>query len=339
MTRTELERTLENRNRTLNVAKGIGIFLVIYGHLIQRHMVALGQDFFLNPVFRIIYMFHMPLFVFISGYLLASSLSRSSKWKVFQSRARGLMIPFLCWGILGVLITIALDGLDHQAWDWRTMPWVFWDQLILNPAIWFLWTLFGVAALALGNVFAGFFILFFPINQYVGLYYIQWFYVFFACGFFVYRLKMNWEAPYVKFGFVGCVILFVVLQQFWNTTDYIYVNKMMFANFGDVVRLLYRYLMGFLGIVVVMGISWQLSKASSLNFLEKVGMYSLDIYLIQRFLLEGLYGRLIIKWQIPFNYFYVTIMAVLFIVGLMALSNVLIRKNKILTMLLLGSRK
>lgn len=51
----------------LDVAKAIAIYLVIVGHVIQYVMKG---DFYYNPIWQSIYVFHVPLFFVISGYLL-----------------------------------------------------------------------------------------------------------------------------------------------------------------------------------------------------------------------------------------------------------------------------
>ena len=45
------------RDSTIDIAKGIGIFLVVLGHF----------TVFASPLYHYIYLFHMPLFFFISG--------------------------------------------------------------------------------------------------------------------------------------------------------------------------------------------------------------------------------------------------------------------------------
>jgi len=53
------------RDNRLDVMKGILILLVVLGHVIQRNIVNYEDNF----IFRIIYSFHMPMFMFISGYI------------------------------------------------------------------------------------------------------------------------------------------------------------------------------------------------------------------------------------------------------------------------------
>lgn len=353
-----MERTLENKNRTISLAKGIAIFLVVYGHVIQRHMVAAGEDFFRNPVFQIIYTFHMPLFVFLSGYLLASSLKRRSVGEVIQSRVARLLIPYVTWGFLGVITTLFLMSAMHEVIQVQGVFAIITDQMILNPAVWFLWTLFVIAGLALcASVFAkqfgpmahvlfGGVIVFFPYNQHFGLYYIQWFYVFFIIGFAVYDWKQWVNPKHLKFIFILSGMVFIALQSFWNTLDFIYVHKMIMTNWGDAFRLCYRYLMGFLGIVVVLGVSSQLSRVNVFSWVEKIGLYSLDIYLIQRYLVEGLYGQVIVKYPIEFNHegiwflsIFAPLIAFIFSMACIIVSIIFLRRFDILSRLFLGRGK
>ena len=50
----------QSRDNRIDIARGIGMLLVIFGHLSER-----------TQILRILaYSFHMPLFFIISGYLL-----------------------------------------------------------------------------------------------------------------------------------------------------------------------------------------------------------------------------------------------------------------------------
>lgn len=49
--------------------KGILIVLVVLGHSIQASMMKLGGDFLNDYLWNIIYSFHMPVFIAVSGYL------------------------------------------------------------------------------------------------------------------------------------------------------------------------------------------------------------------------------------------------------------------------------
>ena len=55
-----------NRNQFYDVMRGVAILLVVIGHGIQYGY----SDYDNNILFRIIYSFHMPLFMFISGLVV-----------------------------------------------------------------------------------------------------------------------------------------------------------------------------------------------------------------------------------------------------------------------------
>lgn len=74
----------------IDYAKIIGIFLVVYGHLLQRTGLVYEE---LRWVWDLIYLFHMPLFFFISGYLYKGS----QNWgKILK----GLVIPYLIYQLM-----------------------------------------------------------------------------------------------------------------------------------------------------------------------------------------------------------------------------------------------
>lgn len=64
---------MQNRIAYIDALRGFAILLVIVGHLIQFNYSS-GIE---NPIFNIIYSFHMPLFFFISG--CARSISESNR--------------------------------------------------------------------------------------------------------------------------------------------------------------------------------------------------------------------------------------------------------------------
>lgn len=66
------------RSEYLDVLKAFTIVCVIIGHCIQYGSGARyleNQCYFDNIVFKIIYSFHMPLFMLISGYLFFNTIS------------------------------------------------------------------------------------------------------------------------------------------------------------------------------------------------------------------------------------------------------------------------
>lgn len=87
------------RNLQLDALKGFAILLVVLGHSIQWHV----KDFDNNILFRIIYSFHMPLFMFISGYLAFGRI-KAFDIRYIYKKFKGLIIPCVAWYLLNYLM-------------------------------------------------------------------------------------------------------------------------------------------------------------------------------------------------------------------------------------------
>lgn len=80
----------------LDVLKGILIILVVIGHAIQygnEISYANSTTFFSNHLFKIIYSFHMPLFMIISDYLFHYSVITGDEKYIIKSKIERLLIP------------------------------------------------------------------------------------------------------------------------------------------------------------------------------------------------------------------------------------------------------
>ena len=100
-----------NRDLEIDCIKGILIILVVLGHAIQY---ASGSDYMHrglyldNPVFLIIYSFHMPLFALISGFLF----DRSNKRKFIEvviRKIKGVFVPLSIFCALALLWEIHIN--------------------------------------------------------------------------------------------------------------------------------------------------------------------------------------------------------------------------------------
>src|SRR6516162_8987779 len=104
------EASAPARLEWVDVAKGLGIALVVLGHTL-RGLVNAGL---LNPegpvqvVDRWIYAFHMPLFFILSGLFLARSAERPLRSFVADKLLR-LGYPYLVWVTLQTLVMVLLS--------------------------------------------------------------------------------------------------------------------------------------------------------------------------------------------------------------------------------------
>lgn len=90
------------RQNDLDVARGMAIVLVVVGHLVAREMPA-GNAWY-GELKRLIYLFHMPLFMALAGMSFAISTPRFRSWQnvgQFSSqRVERLLTPYLFVGLL-----------------------------------------------------------------------------------------------------------------------------------------------------------------------------------------------------------------------------------------------
>lgn len=78
----------EGRDILIDVAKGIGIFLVVFGHIIE------------GPVRGFIYLFHMPLFFYLSGSTFSLSKNNYGIKYGVAKRMRSLLIPYFLFSVI-----------------------------------------------------------------------------------------------------------------------------------------------------------------------------------------------------------------------------------------------
>ena len=84
----------------LDNLKFLAIFLVIYGHATEAFSYDLRDQ---NVLYKLIYSFHMPLFMIVCGYFFRSSLSLDFK-SFFCKKFVMLMIPAISWSVLRFLL-------------------------------------------------------------------------------------------------------------------------------------------------------------------------------------------------------------------------------------------
>jgi fucose 4-O-acetylase-like acetyltransferase len=120
--------------------KGVAILLVVIGHFIQYNTIESKDNF----LFNLIYSFHMPLFMLVSGYVAYLTI----RFTIFQDylafllkKGKSLLIPFFVWPLIvdNFFFTnkYAIDFLGQLT------------NLVNDPrkGLWFLWYLFFLTLL------------------------------------------------------------------------------------------------------------------------------------------------------------------------------------------------
>ena len=79
----------KDRIAWLDIAKGISIFLVVFGHTLRGGMAQ-----------RIVYAFHVPAFFLLAGTMCKTDMVKS---RICHDFIR-IMVPYYCFGILSILV-------------------------------------------------------------------------------------------------------------------------------------------------------------------------------------------------------------------------------------------
>ncbi len=137
------------RMADIDRAKGLAILLVVFGHLVARQDPA-GVGWY-EPLRILVYLFHMPFFMYLSGYVVfRSGTARTppADWPpLARRRAERLLLPFLLFGLVilaGKFAAAWLVTVDNLPPDvWHGLRALIWDTGA-SPAtsVWYLGVLF-----------------------------------------------------------------------------------------------------------------------------------------------------------------------------------------------------
>jgi len=101
MTNNFLDSSDKNKSQEMewvNILKGLGIILVVVGHV------------FSGIAINYIYIFHMPLFFFLAGFLMKIKPRK----KYFREKFLYLIIPYISFSLLFMALTIFLLAYNSQ---------------------------------------------------------------------------------------------------------------------------------------------------------------------------------------------------------------------------------
>lgn len=331
------------RNNKIDLLKGVSIFLVVWGHAIQY--ANNGEfDFFLNPIFIFIYTFHMPLFMFISGFLFLHSVSNKKCSDVIIKRIKQLVVPIVAWSTMYYIFTQVLTRQSISIID-----------LIKSyiGSFWFLFVLFVLSLLVtlvhryfkdklFIYVILGILILFLP--EKINLVYIKFMYPYFILGYLLNKHKTKIK-KYIDIIGISCTMLFVILLIGWTKDYYIYTTGMS-LYVDDILHKLfiicYRYISGLAGCGFFIYAIYKFCKNNvNSNILNVIGKYTLGIYIIQSYIMKVLDRVSIPSFFVNnfffYNFVFTPILAIS-IVGFCIAVSIIIKKNDYLNTIFLGGR-
>jgi len=301
---------MQTRSKELDIAKGIAIWLVIWGHTIQ-YCYAGNMAFYENPVFRFIYGFHMPFFMIISGYLFWKSCKRTDFNGIVKKQFVNIAYPLFVWnGIDGICMLLYKRMEIHSFVDivrllYASLKglWFLWSVLIISVLAAFVHFHFSNKIERLIGYIAGFIILMILPGKIEPCKTMNiWMYPYFMTGFFWagmegHSIKEKIKECNLKY---GAIVLYPVLLHYFHAKDYIYTSGINPINsaYGFVEQIqidVYRWIVGYIGIVfmivILCGLFRKVNVSKILYILfGKLGQITLQIYVMQRLLLEEIFG-------------------------------------------------
>lgn len=340
----------KNRNRTIDVIKGIAIILVIYGHCIQ---FGSGVDyletgsFYNNSLFKFIYSFHMPLFMLISGHLFYYTMLKHSYKDVLHSRFKSLIVPIIIWQTLSLFA-----GINNNIQNFDILT-IFNSYLF---TLWFISSVFINSVIVLICkkyakdsllVYFTFFILSLIIPNYFGYNVFVFMFPFFLCGYFF--NKLEWSKKTISTIdrwpiYISLFILFSFLLYYFDKKDYIYTsgtfiirNKQIY--FHQIMTDCYRWFIGLIGSLCVIITTVKLCsmkilhKSVIMRGLSMIGTKTMGLYIVSTYIFQQFH--LIHIRNNNFVYHIIELIAVLCISSFITF---IIEKNKKLRTYLLGGR-
>lgn len=308
--------------------KGILILLVVLGHSIQSVCIQRGEDFMSNYFWNLIYSFHMPAFMAMSGYLsyrpgeIGKGGGKNIVSKLFR-RFRQLMVPFFIWSALMFLV---VHNVEHL-YDYILYP---------NESYWFLWTLFFIVVLfnvidcwsskfrikqewAVGVSAVLLVILRFcvPDAKLLGIEYVSYYFIYYLLAYYLHKYETL--IPRKTTTLVCLFFIWLVLGSFWVAKGVPVIVNWIPVLPDSMLNIGYRIITATVFVVMMFGVGYKAVgwKEKRLKCILEFGRVSLGIYVVHMILRGPL-----VKWldyllpQCPDWILIIGVFAVLAIVSL-----------------------
>jgi|GEM_PF-3344836 len=126
-----------NRDKSLDIARGLCIILVVVGHYIPE-----SAPSWYVAINKAIYAFHMPAFMFISGYVYLLSLKKDSYVTFLAKKFKRLLIPYFV--VSTIVISLKILSQSHMYVQNPVGFEAYLRMFYLPEAGYFLWFIFAL---------------------------------------------------------------------------------------------------------------------------------------------------------------------------------------------------
>lgn len=288
----------QSRNLYYDFVKGVLIFLVILGHSIQYLEFNLTSNTYYNSLFKFIYMFHMPLFLGISGYFSYSSINNTHNFILFlKKKIIHLLLPMFTWCIFLYLVkypNINDLTLKNFIYILNTAPsyWFVWAILAYSILIYFLSKIkrHNTILLIISSIVLTLISVPYPHYSIV-----QSMYPFFILGYLCKALSIDKLLVFTKKILPLILLSFVACFFLWKRNIFVYETPSSFYDIYSLKITIFRFIASCISSISILHILYYIyCKTSSYKlilFICKIGKETFGIFLIQElfFLIIGKY--------------------------------------------------
>ena len=99
----------EKRDYLFDNLKALMLFLVVIGHILDPYIER--QDSLYRYLMQYIYLFHMPMFAFITGYFTKNTE------KARNSAVRNVLVPYIFWQLLYIITALLFIRLGLASYN------------------------------------------------------------------------------------------------------------------------------------------------------------------------------------------------------------------------------
>lgn len=131
----------------VDVARGIGILLVVYGHALRAQVTSGNSvaSWYAGVQDEVIYAFHMHLFFFLAGLFVAGSIAKGSI-KFIRTKLTTIVYPYVLWSLVSALLGAHAAGATNYDMDLGKFTTIWYKPIY---QYWFLYALFVCELVAL----------------------------------------------------------------------------------------------------------------------------------------------------------------------------------------------
>lgn len=284
-----MQNTLNNkRDYLFDNLKALLIFLVVFGHCIEKYI---HDSNMLRSLYLFIYIFHMPLFIFVSGYF-SKNIEKCKKNSIDN-----ILIPYILFNIVWYGVNSILDrkltfSFIAPGWAlWYLLSLFYWrislqylvkikNIIVISVILAIVLGIVGISSLSISRTFA--FLPFFLLGYYCD-------------NKIIYRIK-NIDKKYCYLSLISIFIISMYIVYNFDVNVMFLYNSQSYSDFNLNILLGMSFkFSSYIG-AIILSISVINLIPANKKFYSYIGKYTLTVYLLHIYPVKILY-KLIPNWN------------------------------------------